>query len=153
MIEMNYYYLSYFIGGIIFCKLFLSKKQITPPMIEYIKNFEPYNIAIMYYMEKAYDIIYKDHIMIYSLEATKIDDNQFNTAVQEFTKLVLKMMGPNFVREYSIFYGSEDTLFFNIVEHFNTRYESDEIRKQSVSDITRHNEAPTESEEGDGVYS
>jgi len=150
---MNYYYLAYFVGGIIFCKLFLSKKQLTPPVIEYIKNFEPYNVAIMFYIEKAYDIIYKDHIMIYSLEATKIDDEQFNTACQEFAKLVLKMMGPNFVREYLAFYGDESTLFFNLINTFNEKYESDSIRKQSIDTIGRHNEAPTESEEGDGVYS
>ena len=145
---MNYYYTAFFIGGLIFCKLFLTKRQLTPPMIEYVKNFEPYNVTIMFFMEKAYDVIYKDHIMIYSLEATKIDDDQFQTAAQEFAKLVLKMMGPNFVKEFISFYGTEDTLLFNLIHYFNDKYESDEIRRQSVDVIGRHNETPVESEEG-----
>ncbi len=117
-------------------------------MIEYIKNFEPYNIVIMFYMSKAYEIIYKDHILIYSIEATKIDDEQFQEAVESYVKLTLKMMGQNLIQEFLVFYGSEETLYFNLIEFFNNKYESDEIRKQSVEAISSHNNTPlNESEE------
>jgi len=148
MITINYYYIISFIIGIIFCKLFLSKKNINIPMIEYIKNFEAYSVVIMFYMSKAYEIIYKDHILIYSIEATKIDDGQFQEAVESFVKLTLKMMGQNLIQEFLIFYGSEETLYFNLVEFFNDKYETDEIRKQSVDAIASHNTPLDESEEG-----
>jgi hypothetical protein len=147
METFNYYYLLIFVIGIIFSKIFLRSRNINIPMSEYIKNFEPYNIVIMYYMEKAYAIVYKDHIMIFSLEAAKINDEQFQTAAEEFAKLTLKMMGPNIVREYLVFYGDEATLYFNMIEYFNDKYEADEIRKQSVDTIARHNEPPLEENE------
>lgn len=146
MISINYYYIISFIIGIIFCKLFLTKKS-KIPMIEYIKNFEAYNIVIMFYMSKAYEIIYKDHILIYSIEATKIDDEQFQKAVESYVKLTLKMMGQNMIQEFLVFYGSEETLYFNLVEFFNDKYESDEIRKQSVESISNHNTQSDETEE------
>jgi len=100
-----------------------------------VKNFDLYITVLEYHMKKAYDIIYKDKILIYSLEATKIDDSEFNIASKEFALLVLKMIGPNLKDEFVDLYGDEETLIFNLIEYFNTNFENDEIREKAKQNI------------------
>jgi len=101
----------------------------------YIINFESYITILNYHLEKAFDIIYKDRVLIYSLEATKMDDDQFEVTTKDFIKLVLKMVGPTIVEELTFLYGDEETFLFNITEYFNTRFEDDEIRKTSMTSL------------------
>ena len=49
--------------------------------------------------------------------------------------LVLKMIGPNLKNEMTKIYGDEETLFFNIIEFFNSKYEEDEIQKSATDRI------------------
>jgi len=97
--------------------------------IERFSKFENYNVMLQYHMEKAYDIIYKDRILIYSLEATSLDENEFQNVAKDFCILVLQLMGPTLESELSKIFGNEATLYFNMTEYFNTRFDDDEIRK------------------------
>lgn len=102
---------------------------------EAITNFESYAATLEYHLKKAFDIIYKEKILIYSIEATKLDTVQFNTVSRDFITLTLKLLGPNLAAEYEFLYGNKETFYFVIVEYFNNRYESDEIYKTSTSDL------------------
>lgn len=110
----------------------------------YVKSFVEYASVLEYHMQKAYDIIYKDRILIYSLEAQRVDDAQFNAIIQDFARLVIKFIGPTLYKEFIYLYGDEDTFMFNMVEFFNTRYEEDEVRKSSLDEISNQNELPAE---------
>ena len=98
-----------------------------------IKNFERYITTLHYFMERAYDIIYKEDIMIYSMEGMKVSEEQFKDASKKFVALVITMIGPNLKESYMTFYGNDKTLYFNIMEYFNNKYESDEIYKAASS--------------------
>jgi hypothetical protein len=98
-------------------------------------NFESYAAVLEYHMNKAFDMIYKDKLMIYSIEGMKVDDKQFGYVSKDFANLVLKLIGPTLKEEFIFLYGNEDTLFFNMVEFFNTKYELDEIQKSASSSI------------------
>jgi len=93
-------------------------------------------------MQKAYDIIYKDKILVYSLEAMRIKDSDFNAIIQDFVRLVIKFLGPTLHQEFLYLYGDHDTLMFNMVEFFNTRYEEDEVRKSSINEIVEKDDSP-----------
>lgn len=108
--------------------------------LEIIKNFESYMAVLEYHMVKAYDIIFKDQIMIYSIEATKLDDKHFEEVSKQFVTLVLKLLGPTLKSEFLYLYGDENTLLFNITEYFNRRYEDDEIRKISQRQLLEDND-------------
>jgi hypothetical protein len=110
-----------------------------------VKNFTDYASVLEYHMNKAYEIVYKDQVLVYSLDATRLDDKEFNSISQSFARLVIKMVGTNLYKEFVFLYGNEDTLVFNIVEYFNTRYESDEVRKSSLESITEEQEGQNES--------
>lgn len=100
-----------------------------------IQNFVAYESLLKYFMEKAYDLIYKEEIMIYSIEAMGMKEEDIDKVAKKFTKLVLKFLGPRLVSEFSYLYGNDETLFLQIAEYFNTKYESDEIRKNSIEEL------------------
>jgi len=101
----------------------------------YVKNFNSYIAILEFHMEKAYEMIYKDRLMVFSLEAIKIDDNQFDKYAKEFGVLVLAFIGPMIEKELINIYGTKKTLLVNIIEFFNTKYESDEIRGTAVENL------------------
>jgi hypothetical protein len=55
-------------------------------------------------MEKSFDVIYKDRVLIYSIEGTKPseDDNKRNSI--DFAKFTLKLLGPTLVKEFTFLY-------------------------------------------------
>lgn len=101
----------------------------------YIDKHAQYMKILDYYMEKAFDIIYKDRILVYSIEGTKPDDDIVKQNSIDFAKLTLKLLGSNLAKEYVFLYGDEDTFVFAIVEYFNTRSEHDEIKQESINQI------------------
>jgi len=134
---MNYFYLGTLfatgltaLGSYLFYYAIQSKRQ-----VDRILNFDSYVAVLEFHMSKAYDIIHKDRILIFSLEATKMSDVDFQRAAVDFTNLVLKMIGPKLQKEFVQLYGNEETLLFNINEYFSTRYEDDEIRKKSIANL------------------
>ena len=100
----------------------------------FITNFVDYMSTLEFFQDKAYDIIYKDKLLIYSLEATKIDDKEFHVISKDYSRLVLKLMGEPLLNEYVNIMG-DDALSLNLIEYFNRRYEEDEIRKSSVENM------------------
>ena len=100
-----------------------------------IKNFNSYIVVLHYYMERAYEIIYKENILIYSMEGMRVTEEQFNDASKKFASFVIRMIGPNLKESYVSFYGDERTFYFNIMEFFNYKYESDELVKATSKNI------------------
>jgi len=120
--------------GILFLILEYVKLK-TTEKLNCIKHYDHYMAMLNYHMEKAFDIIYKEKVLAYSLEAMKINENQFKIISRDFGTLVLKMIGPSLTDSFVSMYGNEETLLFNIMEYFNTRFENDEIYKTSSSSI------------------
>ncbi len=126
-----------------FIFLFYENIKIKKLIIQNKISFEIINqfdklIAILHYnMNKAYDIIYKENIFIYSLEAVKISDIQFQQTGKDFCKLVLKLCGPNIKDNLILLFGNEETLFFNMFEFFNKKYEEDEIYKTTTNNLSQ----------------
>jgi len=103
-----------------------------------VKDFQSYAAVLMFHMEKAYDIIYKDRILIWSIEATKFDDEEYKNTAKDFAKLVLQLLGPTLIEELTLLYGNEETLLLNITEYFNTRFDDDEIRETAQNNLMEH---------------
>ena len=105
-----------------------------------IKDFPAYTTVLHYHLEKAYEIIYRENILIYSIEATKMPDKEFNQISKEFGRLVMDLMGPNLTMEMIRLYGDEETLLFNIIEFFNSKSEDDEVRKNAQEKLMYNDE-------------
>ncbi len=137
-------YLVYgIVGFVLLVGIFFSKKIFTLIQNIYkdyrrttmIKNFADYHGVMDFYLENGYDLIHKDRILIYSLEATTLPDEEFNKVSKEFVRLVEKAMGPRILKELIHFYGDHDTLTFAMIEYFHSKYEVDEIRKTAIENL------------------
>ncbi|MBY9000060.1 MAG: hypothetical protein KGD64_04030 [Candidatus Heimdallarchaeota archaeon] len=120
--------------------VFILKKQKIDKNQDMIKNFDTYMAVLQYHMERAFEIVHKDQILIYSLEATGVPDDKFSEASSSFGNLVIKMMGPMLYDEFRYLYGGDDALLFNVIEYFNTKYETDEIRAAALDNLTTDEE-------------
>jgi hypothetical protein len=103
-------------------------KQIQS-LIDRFAKYDHYNAVLQYNMEKAYDIIYKDQILIYSIEATALNEDEFKVVAKNFCVLVSKLIGVTLKTELIKIFGDESTLYFTMTEYFNSRFDEDEIRK------------------------
>ena len=119
------------VGAIITIRLYMSRKRSY-----FIIHFNEYMSVLNYNMEKSYDLIHKDRILVYSMEASRLGDKEFNKASQDFVRLLVKLLGPMLYKEFVFLFGDVDTFTFNVIEYFNSRYENDEIRKASVENLT-----------------
>ena len=106
----------------------------------YVDKHEQYMKVLDYYMEKAFDIIYKDRILVYSISGTKPDDKDIKQNSIDFAKLTLKLLGTTLTEEFIYLYGDEDTFIFIIVEYFNTKAEHDEIKQSTINQIMEGSE-------------
>ena len=122
------------------CLRILWKGYVFYTRSKHVTGFTDYLTVLEYHMNKAYELIHKDRILVYSLEGMRIKDEEFNVISQDFVKLVLKFIGPSLADDFQNFYGDEKTFIFNMVEYFNTRYEEDSIRKQTMDEITSDND-------------
>lgn len=122
---------------LIICGIFLNSIFTYIKRIMYIRNFKEYISVLTYHMEKSYDMLHKDKILAYSLDAYRIPDEEYEKISHDFVKLVQKYLGPNFLKEYVELYGNEAAFIFNLLDYFSSRYENDEIRKTSMDNLTK----------------
>ncbi len=109
--------------------------------LQIANNFSSYLAILQYYMEKSYNIVYKEKIMVYSMDASKLDEKNFIEASKQFCKLTIKMMGPRFFEQFYYFFGSEESFLFNLTQYFNERIEDDPIRQASIDKLMEKNES------------
>lgn len=100
-----------------------------------INNFADYRAVLQLHLDRAYEMIHKDRILVYSLEASRLPEEELNTISKDFINLVVKLIGPRLHDEFIFLYGNYETFVFNLAEYFSTRYEEDEIRKSSVNEM------------------
>lgn len=124
-------------------KTVLNEKRL---FMEKVDKFSSYLAVLEHYMNLAYQIIYNERIMVYSMEATKLPTNELNAAAKDYINLTLKFLGPSLEKEFSEFYGSYETLYFVIGQNFFMKYEDDEIRKASTSNMMEFENDYSESE-------
>jgi len=126
------------LGFLILC-LSISKYFYRKVSLEYVDKFNSYLAVLQFHEEKAYDMIHKDRILIFSLEATKPSEDEVTSAAKDFSKLVLRFIGPRLERDLMYVYGDKETLILNLIDYFNTRFETDEIRQNQVDDMINKN--------------
>lgn len=135
MTELIYLSVLFVIIELLGLAILFLRSQLRKERSHYITNFPSYKVVLDYFVERAYDIIHKDKMLIYSIEATKVSDDEFSRYAKEFASLVITLMGPMLQKEFTELYGDEDTFFTNLMEFFSTKYEDDEIRKSAIDEL------------------
>ena len=119
---------------IAFMTVILSVRMIIRHLrnVDYVNNFINYISLFEYYAERSFNITYKDRVIVFSVEGTRPNEGEIDAIIKDFQRLMLKLMGPKLVDELTKYYGDDITLYRNMVEYFNSRYEDDEIREASM---------------------
>jgi len=138
--NLEIYYLLSLVIFIIFVFIISNKFYNHSRRVSCIKNFSEYVAVLQYHLERAYDLIHKDQILVYSLEGSRIREEEVDKVSENFVRLVIKLIGPTLYKEFINLYGDDDTFIFNILEYFNTRYEDDAIRKDALNEMTSKEE-------------
>jgi len=107
----------------------------TKRKVRCINQFTEYQSILEYFMEKAFDIVYKDQIFTYSLEGTKPREAAIDAMSQDFVRLTQKFLGPMMLDELIFMYGGEKSFTFNLLNYFSNRYENDEIRSSTLAQL------------------
>jgi len=137
MLELTIVICIFFTIIIIMCGSFVFSIYNYIKRLFYIKNFTNYISVLDYHMDKAYDMVHKDKILAYSLEAFRMPDGEYETISQDFVRLVRKYIGPTLLNEFIQLYGDEDSFLFILLDYFSKRYEEDEIRKTAMDNLTQ----------------
>jgi hypothetical protein len=122
-----------FITFVVAYKVLLKEQHTSISRI--IGSYDLYMKILTTNMDKAFNIIYKDRILIFSLESTTPDAKEINRIAKDHIKLVLKLIGPSLHNEFILLFGDEETFLFNISEYFNERFDEDEIRSVSQDNL------------------
>jgi len=133
--SMELVILSFFIIIVLVFLLFFSIFRRLKNLF-FVKFFSDYQAILQYYMDRSYDIVYKDRVLVYSLEAMKLPDDKFLEASRDFANLTIKLLGPRLEKDLIEFFGNRQTLLLNITNYFNLKYEEDEIRRGSLNNLT-----------------
>ena len=100
MLINNILFLSIIFFVVIFLIVYLYKKTILFLSEKHIvSNYADYRAILQINMERAYDMIHKDRILIYSIEATRLSDKEVNAASKDFIVLVEKMLGSRLINK------------------------------------------------------
>jgi len=135
MIELIYFLVLFVIIESLGIVGLYFRSQLSKERNMFVVNFPSYKLVLDYFLERAYDIVNKDKMLLYSIEATRVTDEQFNEYAKDFAKLTITLMGPMLQKEFSNLFGSEKTFFSNLMEFFSTKYEDDAIRKTAIDGL------------------
>jgi len=125
-------FMSLIVGVVFLFSIYQYVKRLM-----YVRNFKTYIAVLEYHMEKAYDLVHKDQILAFSLDAYRVKDEDLDKISQDFVRLVQKCLGPTLLKEIVQLYGDEDSFLFICLDYFNKRYEDDEIRKSAMDNLTQ----------------
>jgi hypothetical protein len=115
--------------------LIFNRKIKYDSQLNTIKEYKTLLGIFEYILKKSWDMIYKENIFIYSLEATKIKKEDIEKVSKDFGKLTLKLMGSNIKESLIQLYGDEETLLINIMEFFNSNMENDILYKATTQNM------------------
>jgi len=135
MVELTYFLVLLVVIELLGIVGLYFRSQLSKERNRFVVNFPSYKLVLDYFLERAYDIVNKDKMLLYSIEATKVTDEQFNKYAKDFAKLTMTLMGSMLKREFSNLFGNEETFFSNLMEFFSTKYEDDAIRKTAIDGL------------------
>ena len=92
-----------------------------------------------YFLDKSYQIIYKDQLITYTSTGVVPQKDELETAKRNFIKLSFRLMGPEIEDILLNFYGDRETLITNMLTYFQEKLDSDEISNltQQANELNR----------------
>jgi hypothetical protein len=106
-----------------------------------MNKYKIYSELLTFFLDRSYDIVYKDQIIAYSSQGLKPGGDELETIKRNFVKLTFELAGENVIDSLTKFYKTRTALINNMLIYFSTRLDSDEL----VDLVSQHK---TKKEEG-----
>jgi len=97
-----------------------------------MKDFPDMQVILEWHLERAYKIIYKDEILVFSAEGMTVREEDYTKIQKHFLNLSIDLMGDTLLNHLTWFYGNEMVLYRNMCLYFDESYESDTLRDESI---------------------
>jgi hypothetical protein len=136
MNNINWYFVCVFIPciGVIFSILSIIKKYLNDIVdLKLMKSFQEYETLMEYYFEKAYVTIYKDNIMVYSVEGMSPKEEDIKNIQHRYLELLGSLMGDWLMNQLIKYYGDRHTLYVNALTYFDAHYENDAVKEAAIN--------------------
>ena len=128
------------VHGAILCKVIYDSETCCFCLESIDDNDKNYIEILELFLNKSYDMIYKDQILAYTSQGYVAQDDDLETIKKNFIKLSIDLMGPTNYSMLVNFFGSQESLIENILIFFNERFDDDEVTKL----VTNQQETPLE---------
>lgn len=93
----------------------------------FVNKYKMYTDMLYFFLEKAYDMIYKTQIITYTSEGVHPAPNALETSQRDFVKLSRDLMGISNEKILTQFFGSKATLTNVTLLYFQERMDTDDL--------------------------
>lgn len=95
----------------------------------YMNKYKNYLDLFDHFLERSYNVIYKDQIQTFSINGVSLDGETLETIQRNFIKLSFELMGEALVDRFSNFFGSRKAFIVNMNVYLQERLDNDELSK------------------------
>jgi len=135
MNSINIYYIAIYIPviGVIFSILSIIKNYLTNIVdLKMLKTFQDYETLAEYYFDKSYTTIYKDNILVFSVEGMSPKEEDITNIQHKYLELLNTLMGDWMVNQFIKYYGDKHAFYVNALTYFDHHYENDAIKESAI---------------------
>tara|TARA_R110000824_G_scaffold194517_1_gene377165 strand:- start:1582 stop:1896 length:315 start_codon:yes stop_codon:yes gene_type:complete len=94
-----------------------------------MNKYKNYLDLFDHFLERSYNVIYKDQIQTFSINGVSLDGETLETIQRNFIKLSFELMGEALVDRFSNFFGSRKAFIVNMNVYLQERLDNDELSK------------------------
>jgi len=105
-----------------------------------IRYHKSYQNLLNFYLDTAYETIWKTQVVGYYNEGLKPSGAERETMARNFCKTVVEFMGTKIEKYFIEYYGSESALWSNVINYFEYRLDNDEV--EDLIKRSRQSEQP-----------
>jgi len=120
--------------GVVLSILSIIKAYLTNIVnLKRICNYENYETLAEYYYQKAYTIIYKDNILVYSVEGMSPKEEDVKKIQHKYLELIVDLMGEWMIEQFERYYGDRHAFYINALTFFDINYEDDAVKESAIN--------------------
>jgi len=136
MYDINWYYIALYIPviGVVFSILSIIKNYLINIIdLKRMKIYQDYETLAEYYFDKSYTTIYKDNILVFSVEGLSPKEEDIKDIQHKYLELINTLMGDWMVSQFVKYYGDKHAFYVNALTYFDSHYENDAIKESAIN--------------------
>ena len=119
---------------VVFSILSIIKKYLSDIVdLKRMTLFKDFEAILEFYYNKAYSTIYKDQILVFSVEGLSPKEEDIKKIQHMYLDLFRKLCGEWLMKQFFKYYGDNSTIYCNALAYFDNQYENDAVRESAIN--------------------